>query len=428
MRIDTYSETLMSELRNGRTGESSPAIRSVVQDILTHVRQSGDTALKEYTRKFDQIELTDVVSVMLSSTELSKHLAPEVMQAIKTAADSIHKFHEAQRPEHREPVMTRPGISCWQKKVPIQRVGIYVPGGSAPLFSSLLMAAIPAQIAGCKDIIVVSPPTIGGAIAPVIAWTAQLLGIHEIYAIGGAQAIGALAYGTQSIRSVDKIVGPGNAYVNEAKKLVAQERVSIDIPAGPSEVLVIADPHSPPAIVAADLLSQAEHDPASRLFLILLPGCQSDVIITQLHLQLNELPRKAIAASAVENLHIIHVNNNEEAISATNTIACEHVIVGVEHASDLAQQITTAGSVFVGPFTPESFGDYASGTNHILPTGGWARSHSGLSVESFLRTVTYQTATLEGFNDLAGTVCTLARAEGLEGHARAITIRQKEKK
>lgn len=395
-------------------------IESKVQAILDAVNERGDQALFEFAKKFDGFEGTslEIAEERIAAAQLS--LDETLKNAIKQAYQNVRKFHEAQR-QPIEKVETMPGVFCWRKSVGIEKVGIYIPGGSAPLFSTVLMLAIPAQLAGCKEIILCTPSD-----HPAILYTAQLTGVTKIFRIGGAQAIAALAYGTASIPKVHKIFGPGNQYVTNAKLLVAKEGVAIDMPAGPSEVAVWADDSANPSFIAADLLSQAEHGPDSQVILV---STSKDILAsvnTALATQLDALPRKEIAEKAIESSKAILVENEQDALDLINDYAPEHLILSLENAETVAEQIVNAGSVFLGNYTPESCGDYASGTNHTLPTNGHARAYSGVSLDSFTKKITFQHISPQGLVNLGPTVEAMAEAETLVAHKRAVSIRLKE--
>ncbi|UOQ51642.1 histidinol dehydrogenase [Hymenobacter cellulosivorans] len=393
-----------------------------VRQIFDDVRQRGDEALRHYAQELDGATLTEL-RVSPEEVAAAVALVPAALQtAIRQAHANLWKFHQTQREEVVR-VETMPGVSCWRKSVPVQRVGLYIPGGTAPLFSTLLMLGVPARLAGCPEVVLCTPPQKDGSVNPVILFTAQLLGISTIIKAGGAQAVAALAGGTQSVPAVDKIFGPGNRYVTAAKQLAAQRGVAIDLPAGPSEVLVIADKTANPAFVAADLLSQAEHGPDSQVVLLtdsveLLPR-----VTIEVERQLAELPRREVAALALRESRAVLLRTPEEMLFFSNQYAPEHLILAVRNADDYAEGVTSAGSVFLGHLTPEAAGDYASGTNHTLPTGGYARNYSGVSLDSFLKKITFQRITAEGLLNVGPVVETMAEAEGLRAHARAVTLR-----
>ncbi len=390
-----------------------------VREILMEVKSDRDTALLKMSEKFDGVSLN---SVVIDISKTSYDIDSELAQAIQTAKSNIEKFHLSQQDEVIE-VETMEGVNCWRKSVPIQNVGLYIPGGSAPLFSTLLMLAIPAKIAGCKNIVVCTPPTKEGELNEVIGWTCKLLGIDKVYLTGGAQAIGAMTFGTKSIPRVDKIFGPGNQYVTAAKQLAQNYGVAIDMPAGPSEVLVIADSTAYPEFVAADLLSQAEHGPDSQVVLVSNSGKLIANVANEIIKQVEDLPRKDVANRSLENSQSILVNDLNEAIEFSNEYAPEHLIIATENAEELGEQVTIAGSVFLGYWSCESAGDYASGTNHTLPTNGYAKNYSGVSLDSFLKKITFQKLSKTGIKNLGPTIEKMAEAEQLQAHKNAVTIR-----
>lgn len=396
-----------------------------VKNILNRVKVSGDEALKDLTQQIDKIKLENF-KVSSDEIKLAKDQVPaDVQQAIAVAQNNITLFHKAQQ---LEPlcIETMKGVTCWQKSVPIEKVGIYVPGGTAPLFSTLLMLGIPAKIAGCKEIVVCSPPQSNGAIDPTILYVANQIGIDQIFKVGGAQAIAAMAYGTASIPSVYKIFGPGNQYVTKAKQLVNLEGTAIDLPAGPSEVLVVVDDNANPSFVAADLLSQAEHGIDSQVVLISQSNNMIRLVENEIKIQLDTLPRKDIAARTLQNSLSIEMANEKETIDFINAYAPEHLILNTANCDRQAEQIINAGSIFLGPYTPESAGDYASGTNHTLPTNGAARAYSGVSLSSFQKFITYQKLTRQGLKTLGPAIEKMAEAEQLIAHKRAVSIRLKQ--
>ncbi|MEY3178411.1 MAG: hypothetical protein RJB42_652 [Bacteroidota bacterium] len=395
-----------------------------VGKILQDVKQKGDTAVKKYTKKFDGIALR---KIQVDAKEIKKAealISIELKQAIDQAYANILLFHNTQKETAKE-VETMPGVHCWRKSIPLERVGLYIPGGTAPLFSTVLMLGVPAFVAGCKDIILCTPVSKEGSIHAAILYAASKIGVQTIYKIGGAQAIGAMAYGTSTIKKVDKIFGPGNQYVTAAKQLVQLEGTAIDMPAGPSEVCVVADATANPDYVAADLLSQAEHGVDSQVLLICNDAAMIEKVGKAVDTQLNLLPRKIIAQQALDNSKSILVSNMDEAMLISNQYAPEHLIIAADQAELLAAKVVNAGSVFLGHYTPESAGDYASGTNHTLPTNGHARAYSGVSVDSFVKKVTFQQITKEGIQQVGPTVITMAEAEGLDAHANAVKIRIK---
>lgn len=393
-----------------------------VQQILNAVQQHGDEALRSLTRKFDGAELerfeVEEADVLGAEDKLDK----ELKNSIQLAKNNIEAFHRNQMEEVKV-IETQPGIQCWRKPVGIESVGLYVPGGTAPLFSTVLMLAIPARLAGCHEIILCTPCNEAKEVHPAILYAARLTGVTRVFRLGGAQAIAAMAFGTESVPSVYKIFGPGNQYVTAAKQLVQMKGVSIDMPAGPSEVCVLADETANPAFVAADLLSQAEHGTDSQ---VLLVSTREDLISRvqeEVQQQLDHLPRKELAAKALSNSRAILLSSEEEAMDLVNQYAAEHLIISCRDAASLAGRVQNAGSVFIGPYSPESVGDYASGTNHTLPTNGFARAYSGVSVDSFVKKITFQQLTPEGLAGIAGTVISMAEAEGLQAHARAVKVR-----
>jgi histidinol dehydrogenase len=354
-------------------------------------------------------------------------LDDKLKESIKLAADNIDKFHRAQKGEETS-VEIMPGLQCWQKPIPIDAIGIYVPGGSAPLFSSVLMMAVPARVAGCNNIILTTPPDKEGGVHPAILYAARQSGVDEIYKVGGAQAVAAMAYGTESIPRVNKIFGPGNRFVTLAKQLISMEGVAIDMPAGPSEVLVVADDQVPAPFIAADLLSQAEHGADSQVILLSTSEKLLEDTRKEIDKMLKDLPRKDIAEKALENSRLILLGDMDEIMDMVNFYAPEHLILAAENASDLAQQVRNSGSVFIGNYTPESLGDYTSGTNHVLPTNGYAVSHSGVNLDSFVKKITFQKASREGLEKIGESTMRMAQAEGLEAHNKAVQVRLEYKK
>jgi len=406
------------------------SLEKTVSKILKNVKEKGDKAVKKYSKEFDGVSFRELQVSDKEIKDAEKLLSEELKQAIQQAATNIRLFHEKQI-NPIEIIETMPGVKCWRKSIGIEKVGLYIPGGTAPLFSTILMLGIPALIAGCKEIILVSPPTpllanAGGMgeVHPAILYTANLIGISKIFKAGGIQAIAAMAYGTESIPQVYKIFGPGNQYVTCAKQLVQKDGIAIDMPAGPSEVAVYADETAVPSFVAADLLSQAEHGSDSQVVLV----GSSELVVRKVHeeliLQLNALPRKAIAEKALENSKAIVMKDEAEAIELLNEYAAEHLILSCANADAVAEKIINAGSIFLGNYSPESVGDYASGTNHTLPTNGYAKAYSGVSVDSFVKKITYQKLSEEGLKNISDTVIAMAEAEGLEAHAKAVRIRK----
>ena len=393
-----------------------------VAKIMDAVRKKGDKALRKYTRDFDGVSLrrAEVTGKEIRTAE--KMLDEDLKSAIRQAADNIRKFHETQA--HREPeVETMRGVTCWRRSLPIGKVGLYIPGGTAPLFSTILMLGIPARLAGCPEVVLCSPPDASGSLHPAILFTAKLAGVHRIFKAGGVQAIAAMTYGTETIPAVDKIFGPGNQYVTAAKRLAQSEGVAIDMPAGPSEVCVLADATADPAFVAADLLSQAEHGPDSQVLLVSDDLSLIERTIVAVEDQVARLGRRDFALQALSNSKAVLVDSLETGMKIVNAYAPEHLIMACEHAERWADRVTSAGSVFLGHLTPESAGDYASGTNHTLPTNGHARAYSGVSLDSFVKKVTFQRITEEGLRNVGPVVTAMARAEGLEAHARAVEVR-----
>ncbi len=400
-------------------------LESTVQNILNRVKVSGDDALKALTLQHDQVELK---SLKVTTEELSRagRCVPEnLKEAIRTAKQNIIKFHMAQKQEILQ-VETMPGVVCWRKPLPIAKVGIYVPGGTAPLFSTLLMLGVPATIAGCKEIIICTPPDPNGNIDPAILFTAMEMGLGNIFKVGGAQAIGAMGYGTQSIASVHKIFGPGNQYVTKAKQLVNADGIAIDMPAGPSEVMVVADEAANPEYVAADLLSQAEHGSDSQAVLVATSFAIIEKVRVEINRQLPLLPRQAIARQALQHGLFITLHSESAAINFVNTYAPEHLILHTQQCEAMAQKVVNAGSVFIGSYSPESVGDYASGTNHTLPTAGFAKAYSGISLESFQKYITFQQLSRQGLARIGPVVQIMAEAENLLGHQHAVTCRLKD--
>jgi histidinol dehydrogenase len=393
-----------------------------VRAIFDDVRRRGDAALRHYAAAFDGAELTELLVSEAELAAAAAQVPAELQAAIRQARRNIERFHEAQR-EAELRLETMPGVECWRRAVPVQRVGLYIPGGSAPLFSTLLMLGVPARLAGCPDIVLCTPPGKDGSVNPVILFTAAELGIGRIVKAGGAQAVAALTGGTESVPAVDKIFGPGNRYVTAAKQLAAQRGVAIDMPAGPSEVLIIADRTANPAFVAADLLSQAEHGPDSQVVLLTDSADILAQVAGEVERQLAELPRREVAALALRESRAVLLPDAAAMLRFSNEYAPEHLILAVDNAEELAAGVTNAGSVFLGHLTPEAAGDYASGTNHTLPTNGYARSYSGVSLDSFVKKITFQRISPQGLQQLGPVVETLAEAEGLRAHARAVTLR-----
>ena len=393
-----------------------------VQKVLDEVRTQGDEAVKKYGEQFDKVKISDL---LVSETEINEAeilVDSELKEAILIAKNNIEKFHEAQKFNGNR-IETTTGVTCWQKAVAIEKVGLYIPGGSAPLFSTVLMLAIPAKIAGCKEIVLCSPPNKEGKLHPAILYAAKIAGVSIIIKAGGIQAIAAMAYGTESVPKVYKIFGPGNQYVTAAKQLVSLKEVAIDMPAGPSEVEVIADKNANPEFIAADFLSQAEHGPDSQAILVTTSEEIVEPVVKAVQEQLEKLPRKEITEKALLHSRIIVLKDDAEVIRFTNQYAPEHLIIQTNNYDFIADQITNAGSVFMGAYTPESAGDYASGTNHTLPTNGYARSYSGVNLDSFIKKITFQEITKEGIRNLGNTIEVMAAGEQLDAHRNAVTIR-----
>ena len=398
------------------------SLEATVVNILKEVRENGDEAIKRFSLMFDKVSIGDLIVPEDDIIQAASLVSEELKTAIRQAKENIETFHYRQF-QQPETVETMPGVFCWRRTVPIEKVGLYIPGGSAPLFSTLLMLAVPAAIAGCREIILCSPPDTQGKLHPAILYAASICGITRIYRVGGVQAIAAMAYGTRSMPRVYKIFGPGNQYVTCAKQLVQKDGLAIDMPAGPSEVAIFADESANAAFVAADLLSQAEHGVDSQVILVTTSAQLAGQVEKEINQQLPELPRNKIAARALDNSLVILVNNDQDAIQLLNEYAPEHLILACKEADALADQVINAGSVFLGNYSPESAGDYASGTNHTLPTNGYARSYSGVSVDSFVKKITFQKLTYQGLAGIGKTVELMAAAEGLQGHARAVRIR-----
>ncbi len=397
-------------------------LEEVVKPILGKVKKEGDLAVSKYAAKFDGFEGKDFLVGKREIETAEKALGEDLKKAIRVAAENIEKFHSAQASEEAV-VETMPGVRCWRKSVPIERVGLYIPGGTAPLFSTVLMLGIPAKLAACRDVILCTPPDKKGRIHPAILFVAELVGITQIFKVGGAQAIAAMAYGTQSIPRVYKIFGPGNQYVTAAKQLLSMEGIAIDLPAGPSEVLVVADSTAKPSFVAADLLSQAEHGLDSQVVLVAFSEDFVQKVMEELLVQLKNLPRKEIAGKVIEKAVAVILKSESEALDLVNEYAPEHLIVNLKNADEFAAGVFNAGSIFLGNFSPESVGDYASGTNHTLPTNGFAKAFGGVSLDSFVKKITYQKLTKKGLENIAQTVEHMAEAEGLMAHKNAVSIR-----
>ena len=398
------------------------SLNSAVSGILDDVRLRGDEAVKEYEAKFDHAVLGELMVSEEEKAEAMASIDCELLEAIKLAHDNIYKYHKAQLMSVCK-VETAPGVVCWQKQLPIERVGLYIPGGTAPLFSTVLMLATPAKIAGCSEIVLCTPPMADGKVNPAILAAADVVGVEKVFKIGGVQAIGAMAYGTQSVPKVYKIFGPGNQYVMAAKQHVSLHEVAIDMPAGPSEVCVIADAESNAEFVAADLLSQAEHGIDSQVLLISTSEEKIDSVQQQIELQLAKLPRREIAMKTLEYSKAVLVQNTDEAIDLSNAYAPEHLIIATADYERLAERVVNAGSVFLGEYACESAGDYASGTNHTLPTHGYATAYNGVNIDSFMRKVTFQHLSAEGIRSIGRAVEVMAAAEHLDAHRNAMSVR-----
>jgi histidinol dehydrogenase len=403
----------------------SKNLEKTVQEIIVAVKQKGDEAVKDYSLKFHGLRPKDLWVTQEEIAKSSKMVGKDLIKAISVAKKNLEKFHQHQF-EKEKKIETTSGVICWRKSLPIEKVGLYIPGGSAPLFSTLLMLAIPAIIAGCKDILVCTPSNSKGEMDPAVLYVARLLGIKHIYKSGGAQAIAAMAYGTQTVEKVNKIFGPGNQYVTCAKKLVNIDGVAIDMLAGPSELAVYADATSVPQFVAADLLSQAEHGPDSQVILVATSQAIIKNVVNEIHKQLPLLLRREIVEQSLSNRRFLVFDKDENAFDYLNEYAPEHLIIASDKAADnLAKLLTNAGSVFLGNFSPESAGDYASGTNHSLPTNGWAKTQGGVSVDSFVKKVTFQKLSSKGLKNIGEAVERMAAAEGLSAHKNAVSIRLK---
>ncbi|MBP8967216.1 MAG: histidinol dehydrogenase [Paludibacteraceae bacterium] len=393
-----------------------------VGSIVSEVKQNGDKAVKKYTLQFDKVSIEELEVSQEEIEEASLQIPNQLKEAIEMCRRNIWKFHSAQQHDLPE-IQTTPGVVCWQKAMPIEKVGLYVPGGTAPLFSTVLMLGVPAQIAECKEIVLCTPPDKEGKIHPAVLYAAKVAGIHRIFKIGGIQAIAAMAYGTETVPKVYKIFGPGNQYVTAAKQLIALDGIAIDLPAGPSEVMVIADESARPGFLAADLLSQAEHSVDSQSILITVSENLVEPVLLEIEEQLNRIPKKEIALKALENGKIIVLQSLEEAVAMANEYAPEHLIISTRYSLGVASNISNAGSVFLGHYTPESAGDYASGTNHTLPTNGYAKAYSGVNLDSFMRKVTFQQISREGLSNLSNAIILMAENEGLYAHSNAVKVR-----
>lgn len=405
-----------------RPHKDATGLRATVAAVLTDVRGGGDVAVKEYEHKFDHVQL-DSLAVSPEEMDRAEALVSDNLKdAIRLAHDNISRFHEAQRMSPIR-VETAPGVECWQKSVPIERVGLYIPGGTAPLFSTVLMLASPARIAGCREVVLCSPPSCDGSLHPAILFAARVAGVNRIFKCGGVQAIGAMAYGTESVPRVSKIFGPGNQYVTCAKQLVSMADVAIDMPAGPSEVAIVADSTCRPAFVAADMLSQAEHGTDSQSILFTDSREVATQVQQEVERQLAVLPRRDLAAASLQHSRIVVLKDMQQAFDICNEYAPEHLILAMDDALSWEDRVVNAGSVFLGHYSCESAGDYASGTNHTLPTSGYAKAYSGVNLDSFCRKITFQHLTPRGIDSIGCAVETMAEAEMLEAHRRAMTLR-----
>lgn len=422
MKIIEYPQHKDWKTLLSRPALDNSSLTETVTAVLDDIKSRGDAAVKEYELKFDKVQLD---SLQVSESEIAEAetlVAEELKNAIRLAKSNIEKFHAAQ--DHELPrIETMPGVTCWQKTMPIEKVGLYIPGGTAPLFSTVLMLAVPARIAGCKEIVLCTPPAKNGKVHPAVLFAAKVAGVSKIFKIGGVQAIGSMAYGTESVPKVYKIFGPGNQYVTAAKQRVSLKDVAIDMPAGPSEVEVIADETANPSFVAADLLSQAEHGVDSQAVCITTSKDLAEKVLAEVERQLQLLPRKEIAEKSVANSKIILVKDLEEVIDVTNEYAPEHLIISTSNYMQIAERITNAGSIFLGHLTPESAGDYASGTNHTLPTNGYAKAYSGVNLDSFRKKITYQEITPDGLQRIGNAIEIMAENEQLFAHKNAVTLR-----
>jgi histidinol dehydrogenase len=399
---------------------------TTVGNIINDVKKRGDAAVKEYTARFDQADIENLLVSENELTQAAQTISAELKDAIDLATENIRRFHMAQKPSEIRVEATK-GVECWQKPVPISKVGLYIPGGTAPLFSTLLMLAIPAKIAGCKEIVLCSPPSAQGKLHNAILYAAQKIGVSKIFKAGGVQAIASMAYGTESIPKVYKIFGPGNQYVTAAKQLVARDAVAIDMPAGPSEVAVLADESSDASFVASDLLSQAEHGTDSQVVLFSTSESKIEEVLDEVQRQLMVLPKKELASASLEHSKAFLVADKDEMIEMVNAYAPEHLIISTNDADALALKVENAGSVFIGEYTPESAGDYASGTNHTLPTHGWATAYSGVNLDSYYKKITFQKISKEGLRNIGPAIEIMAETEELFAHKNAVSMRLRKK-
>ena len=407
-----------------RAAESTAQLEQTVAEIIFQVRERGDEALREYASRFDGVELSDLRVSETEIAEAEQRVDEALKQAIAVAAGNIERFHAAQTMQPVE-VSTMPGVECVQRAVPITNVGLYIPGGNSPLFSTVLMLAVPARLAGCKHIVMCTPPGKDGKVNAAILYAARLAGVTEIYKVGGAQAVAAMAYGTQSIPRVSKIFGPGNRFVMEAKMQVSRSAVAIDMPAGPSEVMIIADQDADAEFVASDFLSQAEHGPDSQSILLTTSESLAECLPGVIDDSLNRLPRREMMLRSLSHSHVIVLRDYDEIMRFANEYAPEHLIINTADAERLAERVENAGSVFIGPYSPESAGDYASGTNHTLPTSGYAKAYSGVNLDSFTKKITFQRLSPEGLRSIGSTIEIMAENEDLMAHRMAVTVRLK---
>ena len=424
IKITKYPEPEAWSALMTRAAESTAQLEQTVAEIISQVRERGDEALREYASRFDGVELSDLRVSETEIAEAEQRVDEALKQAIAVAAGNIERFHAAQTMQPVE-VSTMPGVECVQRAVPITNVGLYIPGGNSPLFSTVLMLAVPARLAGCKHIVMCTPPGKDGKVNAAILYAARLAGVTEIYKVGGAQAVAAMAYGTQSIPRVSKIFGPGNRFVMEAKMQVSRSAVAIDMPAGPSEVMIIADQDADAEFVASDFLSQAEHGPDSQSILLTTSESLAERLPGVIDDSLNRLPRREMMLRSLSHSHVIVLRDYDEIMRFANEYAPEHLIINTADAERLAERVENAGSVFIGPYSPESAGDYASGTNHTLPTSGYAKAYSGVNLDSFIKKITFQRLSPEGLRSIGLTIEIMAENEDLMAHRMAVTVRLK---
>ena len=424
IKITKYPEPEAWSALMTRAAESTAQLEQTVAEIIAQVRERGDEALREYASRFDGVELSDLRVSETEIAEAEQRVDEALKQAIAVAAGNIERFHSAQTMQPVE-VNTMPGVECVQRAVPITNVGLYIPGGNSPLFSTVLMLAVPARLAGCKHIVMCTPPGKDGKVNAAILYAARLAGVTEIYKVGGAQAVAAMAYGTQSIPRVSKIFGPGNRFVMEAKMQVSRSAVAIDMPAGPSEVMIIADQDADAEFVASDFLSQAEHGPDSQSILLTTSESLAERLPGVIDDNLNRLPRREMMLRSLSHSHVIVLRDYDEIMRFANEYAPEHLIINTADAERLAERVENAGSVFIGPYSPESAGDYASGTNHTLPTSGYAKAYSGVNLDSFTKKITFQRLSPEGLRSIGSTIEIMAENEDLMAHRMAVTVRLK---